>query len=154
MTYEEFEKKVQELGKIYNRCWTVGGDSNVLVYNEIGRVLASISRETPLSFAVHYQAYERLATVMKEDLLDLIIELAKTPIEEREDRKKYYLRHKFLYKCADTRYINIDIHGNMILADKDEGLSMKTKFTQKEIDEIKEKYNTDLKDFEIIEVKE
>lgn len=42
----------------------------------------------------------------------------------------------------------------MILADKNEELSTRTKFTQEEIDGMKKAYNTDLKDFEIIEVKE
>lgn len=55
----------------------------------------------------------------QDKLFDLIVEYAKTPIEERKE-EKYYL----------------------------------VKFSEKEIEEIKKKFDTDLKDFELIEVEE
>lgn len=67
-------------------------------------------------------------------------------------QKKYYLKHRFL-NTEDYNYYFQDKYDGF-LDDKysysqDE---YKSKFTLKEIEEIKEKYNTDLKDFEIIEV--
>ena len=52
-------------------------------------------------------------------LLKKAIELAETPLDEREEEKKYYL-----------------------------------KFTKAEIEELKAKFNTDLTDFEMIEVED
>lgn len=58
------------------------------------------------------------------NMIKAAVEFAETPIEDREEEKKFYLRHQWENK----------------------------KFTLKEIEEIKEKFNTDLADFELVEV--
>ena len=82
------------------------------------------------------------------------MDYAETPLDERQEEKRYYLRHKFL-EIADCNYLNYD-HSlrELNLSDMGQPKSIQTQFTQAEIDEIKEKYDTDLKDFEIIEVTE
>lgn len=88
------------------------------------------------------------------EVIKAAVALAETPLEEREEEKKYYLRHRFLEITACS-YLNRDRElQELNLNDKAQFNDMQTQFTQAEIDEIKEKYNTDLKDFEIIEVKE
>ena len=81
-------------------------------------------------------------------------EYAETPLDERQEEKKYYLRHKFLYSGTNN-YLNY-VHSTKgrTLSSKPQTDYIQTQFTQTEIDEIKEKCHTDLKDFEIIEVKE
>ena len=59
-------------------------------------------------------------------MIKAAMEFAGTPPDEREERKKFYLRHKWENK----------------------------QFTFKEIEEIKEKYDTDLADFELVEVED
>lgn len=87
------------------------------------------------------------------EVIKAAVELAETPPEEREDEKKYYLRHKFL-EYIHCNYLNYDYGVQELnLNDKGQFDNIQTQFTQKEIDEIKEKYDTTLDDFELIEVK-
>ena len=87
------------------------------------------------------------------DLLKKVIELAETPLAEREEEKKYYLKHKFINNYSAKNYINLIATEYVKLSDRlCEDQVFKTKFTKVEIEELKEKFDTDLKDFEIIEV--
>ena len=88
------------------------------------------------------------------DLIKKVIELAETPLEGRREVKKYYLKHRFINELTAQKYININIFGEVTIRDHLESGFFKTKFTKAEIEELKEKFNTDLRDFEIIEVKE
>lgn len=104
----------------------------------------------------YYYAYDKLCNEDKEKLFELLVEYARTPIDEREEEKKYYLKHKWLRclgGCAllheSTKFHTFVLMGGFGEVPKD----YKMKFTQKEIDEIKEKYNTDLSDFEMVEVR-
>ena len=72
---------------------------------------------------------------------------------ERESEKKKYLRHRFL-EANLFNYLNLDYGFQELSLNSKSQIHRQTQFTQKEIDEIKEKYDTDLKDFEIIEVEE
>lgn len=85
------------------------------------------------------------------------IEFAETPIEDREEEKKFWIQHKFMVsknllpvnlvwnKLKDAyRSINLKVDNHIYQA----------QFTFKEYEGIKKKLNTDLKDFELVEVKE
>lgn len=72
---------------------------------------------------------------------------------KREEEKKYYLRHRFL-EAHFFNYLNLNYGFQELFLSSKSQIGKQTQFTQKEIDEIKEKYHTDLKDFEIIEVEE
>lgn len=152
ITYEEFEKEIKRIANAYNLNLEVLDDGEYIIVRLECLICVSIGKYEHYILDTLHSAFSSLKDSPKYELFVICSELAQTPIPKREQKKKFYIKHKFLYKNTDTGYINIDIHGYMILADKEEGLSMRTKFTQKEIDEIKEKYNTDLKDFEIIEV--
>ena len=99
-----------------------------------------------------------------EELLDLCVEYAKTPIEEREEEEKFYLQKiKSFYEVKidkDNMFLILDMDDNSFFLsdvqfyDKYIRGNFKTKFTQQEIDEIKKKYNTDLKEFKQIPVEE
>lgn len=81
------------------------------------------------------------------------VEFAETPPEDREEEKKFYLRHRWLAKWRGSNYLNFELSANYYgLNDKREETWVKTKFTLKEIEEIKEEFDTDLKDFELVEV--
>ena len=90
-----------------------------------------------------------------EELYKLCFEYASTPVEDREDKeKKFYLKHRFLVEVGDCNYLNSD-HSlrEFYLNDKSQSEKIQTQFTLKEIEEIKQKLNTDLADFELVEVK-
>lgn len=88
------------------------------------------------------------------EMLKRIIELAETPLDEREEEKKYYLKHRYINNWGDDTYLNY-VEGNyIILTDKCQNPNYKTKFTKAEIEEFKEKFDTDFNDFELIEVED
>ena len=99
-------------------------------------------------------------TVERPEQLELIkkaIELAETPLAEREEEKKYYLRHRFINYSDAEKYFNYFeyFEKNFIkLNDRREGPHYKTKFTEAEIEGLKEKFDTDLRDFKMIEAEE
>ena len=90
------------------------------------------------------------------NMIKASIEFAETPLEDREEEKKFYLKHKY-FKCIDgnIRYFQIyKPNGNPWLNVMDSTMEYKKQFTLKEIEEIKEKFDTDLADFELVEAEE
>lgn len=101
-----------------------------------------------------------------KDLQDLIVDINNTDLEvvvsyesnaeesskdrPNEKEKKFYLKHRWLEPESES-YLN-ELTSYHYLYGKEERKEFKTKFTLKEIEEIKNKYDTDLKDFELIEV--
>lgn len=90
------------------------------------------------------------------NMIKAAVEFAETAIEDREEERKFYLRHRWLIPIPiDKNYLNHWIGTNEYWLDYDnETKDVQTQFTLKEIDEIKEKFNTDLGNFEMIEVEE
>lgn len=87
------------------------------------------------------------------DMMEAAFAYAKTALKDREKPNKYYLKHRFLYPDSYECFLNYSLYDdNLVLASKNESADYKTQFTQEEVDEIKKKFDTDLKDFEIIEV--
>lgn len=148
MRTKEFIKKVKELGF---RVQELNNIINVCNYEE--RVyLVTIDKHNQFMLDNRCKGYMDLGDYDKSDLLKLCYEYAKTPIEEREEPKKYYLKHKWM-QIDDYNYLTVDLDDNTCCLDDIEGFDWtKNKFTLKEIKEIKEKHNTDLSDFEIVEV--
>ena len=87
-------------------------------------------------------------------LLKKAIELAETPLDEREGEKKYYLKYRFINKYTAVEHIKRVITGEAILSDRHGDLVLQTKFTKAEIEELKKRFNIDLKDFELIEAED
>ena len=89
------------------------------------------------------------------DMIKAAVEFAETPLEDREEEKKFYLRHRWLGNGRESNYLNFEISGLYYsLNTKCKANWAKNKFTNKDIEEIKKKFDTDLKDFELVEVKE
>lgn len=87
-------------------------------------------------------------------LLKKVIELAETPLDKRREEKKYYIKHRFINNCTYLEYINLVTNEGVVLSDRLEDRHYKTKFTKAEIEELKKRFDTDLNDFELIEVEE
>ena len=124
MKTSEFIKKVERLG--YD---TESHELYVRVY--AGHILvASVSEYSVNMITTNF------IELVPNELLDLCVEYAKTPIEERKSEKKYYLR--FPIKVDPTvSYLNYDenISGYSFNNNR-ETYCWKTQFTQKEIDEL------------------
>lgn len=148
MKTKEFIKRIKELGfecvKFDN--WFYLRD---LKFND--NFLAEICINE--SFKVDTGSYEfgMLDQTRKIRLFDLIIEYARTPIEDREEEKKFYLRHRWMGNSW-WKYLNQLDDGSYFIREGDLVPSLKNTFSLKEIEEIKKKFNTELKDFELVEV--
>lgn len=148
MKTKEFIKKVKELGfEIISM-----GDHLDITFNEY--IIAGIYINQMYVMAFHPN--EGMLFKNLDKLFDLLVEYAKTPLNEREEEKKFYLRHRqFNSKPIYKNYLNYWIGTNEYWLDyKNETAEVKTQFTEKEIENIKNYNNTDLKDFKKIEVKE
>lgn len=92
-----------------------------------------------------------------EELYKLCFEYACTPVEDREEEKKYYLRHRWLTEGGFYRFVkhHTKAYGKKYeLASWTFGDTSDMQYTLKEIEEIKKKFDTDLKDFELVEVED
>lgn len=80
------------------------------------------------------------------ELFDLLVEYAKTPIEEREEEKKYHWKLKGGGKLDnDMSHFNYQKSANeWFLSSKTQHLDIATQFTEKEFAELKSKLGIDL----------
>lgn len=150
MKTKEFIKRVAELG-----------------YGvEIGYFNVCVKRLRPDLMLIakvnkKYQYTAEMSSIYEEEdenakeLFLLCAEYARTPIEDREEEKKFYLKISGSFYTGDYVYLNFDKStNNYWLHNNHQSNMYKTQFTQKEIDEIKEKFNTNLEEFEQIPVEE
>lgn len=92
-----------------------------------------------------------------EELYKLCFEYANTPVMDREEEKKFLIKHKYLVSKANCQVNlakNKEKNVYRVINCKVDNLVYQVQFTKKEIEEIKEKFDTDLNDFEIVEVEE
>ena len=120
--------------------------------------IASVNLIRKFEINTNYWAFKNLlAEDEREKVYVLLTRLAETDPQDREEEKRYYLKHRYL----QSSFTNLNDFLSYSASDNKLALSnginfpkYKTHFTLKEIEEIKEKFNTDLEDFEIIEVKD
>lgn len=148
MKTKEFIKKVKELGFEIIRA----GSHIDIMFNDF--IVAGVY--TDQMYVMTFYSHEKLLLTNVDKLFDLLVEYAKTPVDERKEDKKFYLRHRWFKPSPIYKnYLNYWIGNDEYWLDyKNESKEIQTQFTLKEIDEIKEKFNTDLGDFKRSEVKE
>lgn len=66
--------------------------------------------------------------------IELMFEYAKTPLDEREEEKKYRLRMPIAFGDYNLNYLNKRVNGKFMILDKITRERFQDKFTQKEID--------------------
>ena len=152
MKTKEFIKRVEELGYLLSSsyyCWEIRNKKNYLI--------AVVSKDVLYKISTDSAYWDGISDEDKNKLLGLLIEYAKTPIKDREEEKKYYLKHRYL----QSSFTNLNDFLSYSASDNKLALSnginfpkYKTHFTLKEIEEIKEKFDTDLSDYELIKVKD
>ncbi|MDU2574771.1 MAG: hypothetical protein E7C94_02455 [Finegoldia magna] len=150
MKTKEFAKKVKDLGyKIVEGRFDNGAN-----YFKIIRPDGITDSYVAIDKFLEMSVYSNL---VNEELFDLVVEYAKTPIKDREEEKRYYLKHRYL----QSSFTNLNDFLSYSASDNKLALSnginfpkYKTHFTLKEIEEIKEKFDTDLSDYELVKVEE
>ena len=148
MKTKELIKKVKELGFEIIRA----GRHIDIMFNDF--IVAGVYKDQ--MYVMTFYSHEKLLLTNVDKLFDLLVEYAKTPVDERKEDKKFYLRHRWFKPSPIYKnYLNYWIGNDEYWLDyKNESKEIQTQFTLKEIDEIKEKFNTDLGDFKRSEVKE
>lgn len=152
MKTKEFIKKVEELGYSFSSsyyCWEIRNKKNHLI--------AVVSKDVLYKISTDSAYWDVIPDEDKNKLLELIVEFANTPVMDREEEKKFLIKHKYLVsknllpvnlawnKLKDVyRSINLKVDNHIYQA----------QFTFKEYEEIKKKLNTDLADFELVEVED
>ena len=86
MKYSEFEREVEKLGFTHNtRCAEI-------VVKVHGRTVMGVSTNREYIVDSEWDEFQSLHKKTQGELFDLAYQLAKTPLAEREEEKKYYLR--------------------------------------------------------------
>ena len=152
LTTKRFIKEVQNLG------FEVAEYMNVILIRLKSREVALIGKLQIFCVNTEYPSFNNLPEELKEKLYNLIDEYTRTPIEDREEPQKFYL--KFDIKSSDSyHYLNYKEFLNSIeIHNKVNNLNgYKTQFTQKEADELKKKLGVtfiNLKQIPVEEVEE
>ena len=150
MKTKEFIKKVAELGYKINEKNFFDSVICLIISNSFDRKVGYVAKNK--LFEMNIRSDEN----MTEELFDLIVEYANTPVKDREEEKRYYLRHKWLNN-KNTNYLHLNEENNfydLSVYKSLEAWKAQLQFTEKEIEEIKEKFDTGLSDFELVEVEE
>ena len=151
MKTKEFIKKVEILGFKINKNNYCDGTNYFVIQNSFDVTMCHVAINKLFEMDIRFSEY------MSETLVDLVVEYAKTPIEDREEEQKFYLKHRWLTEGGFYRYVkhHTKAYGKKYeLASWTYGDTSDMQYTLKEIEEIKKKFDTDLKDFELIEVEE
>lgn len=148
MTYEEFKKIVEDTER-----YVVTEDINSIFVRNKYYADWSIRIAKTIEECLEFKDF-----IYRSNDIDIIraaLELAGTPLDKREPEKKYYLRHKFLVSTLNVlgTYL-IDRNNVYSLGLLDYYPDHQTQFTKKKIEEIKNKYDVTLEDFELIEVED
>ena len=90
-----------------------------------------------------------------DKLYELCFEYANTPVMDREEKEKeFYLKHKWIKGYAIMYLYRNELNGYCYLGENKCKPHRQRMFTLEEIEELKEKFDTDLSDFELVEVEE
>ena len=150
MKYSEFEREVEKLGFTHNtRCAEI-------VVKVHGRTVMGVSTNREYIVDSEWDEFQSLHKKIQGELFDLAYQLAKTPLAEREEEKRYWLQKipvplldkegekKWLWKYTGAALSNA-FGADTIKVDSK---SYQTIFTESEIAEM------DIAGFEKVEVEE
>ena len=153
MRYKEFKEEIEDWGRKHRYATEVTiEDSHTFVkvgVHEASYIVAHISTRYTFVLGTNWDYVMKIEECARGELFDILVELARTPIEERKEEKKYYVKLPWLGEYS--QYLNFNKPTGMYFtAMKHEYLNCQTKFTMEEIEKLKEKYNLD--SFEVVEV--
>lgn len=130
MKYSEAEKQIKALSSKYD-IYTEDGD---FIVNYKNMLAAWVKNDKRYLFYNDEDFFKKLPFSNK--LYMILSELAITPLDEREEENKYYVKI-----CGGSLgYLNIKTPTNKMIVDsKDDACGIKTKFTDKAIKQLKQR---------------
>lgn len=131
------------------------------IKNSFGEYVARVNRTVMYQINTNFYTWDCLDENVKRKFFDKMVEYAKTPINEREE-EKYFYEHKFIKtRGGNPTYLAIRQRPNykypILQGSYKDIFEYKVEFTDKEMEEAKNKYWICLDDFvkkSIIEVEE
>ena len=140
MKYSEFEREVEKLGFTHSkRCEQVAVKVD-------GQTVMGISTGRKYIVDNEWNKYQQLNETTQGKLFDLAYQLAKTPLEEREEEKLYNVIFPTIQRDGNFIYMaKNNSNGDPLGVDWSDSIYMKrnpTKFafTEQEIKDIDERY--------------
>ena len=125
MKTKEFIKCVEDMGFNISNV-----EGNLRITDDT--TLAWVNRFLEFSIDTEWSDFDYLSEKTKRELFILIVEYASTPLDDREEPKKYLFRIKYTGKYYD--YLNYDsCDEKWYFADKGIGLYNKNEFTLEEL---------------------
>lgn len=106
MKTKKFIKEVEAMGFVIDEY-----EGSICVKTVRHSTLAFITKDKTFAFSNGYDSFCSLGETKKQQLFNLLTEYASTPIEEREEEKKYR------YYLKDTTGLNLN-HGNLLYKQK------------------------------------
>lgn len=148
MNYEELEKRLKEANSKLNITYVPLFNVKAICYGDY--IVIRLENDKPI---IHQGS--EVSNVILYTVLEV---LAKYMLEVEKEPKRYFLQHKWLgsydYKEV-TGVITKDCDGEDYFLDSlQERYPHQQFFTLEEIEEIKKRFDTDLCDFEMVEVEE
>ena len=145
MKYSEFKREVEKLGFTHNRrC-------EEIVVKVGGKTAMGVSTSRKYIVDSEWEKYQELNETTQEQLFDLACQLAKTPLAEREEEKKYHLKLELPIPLEDSpmRWLNQKVGASKYHFGSQENIGdYKTIFTESEVAQM------DLTGLKLIEVKD
>ena len=146
MKYSEFRVEVEGIGLhigVY--------ELNIDVVDKHGDTVGCIAKDVEMSMDTDFEDFRKLPQEKKIFVFESLYKLAKTPLAEREEEKRYWLRFTtptLLKDLIPNGYLNIHRESNelSLSSDKKDTEYFKTIFTESEIAKM------DITGFEKIEV--
>ena len=158
MKYKEFRGTIKTWGEKYGYVTEVGIDE---LYTEVrvesnGELYSNADISNVRSFVldIDWIFFGGIEEHARKKLFDILVDLARTPLEEREPVKKYYLKHKFIKSLDRQTYLtkNEKYFWLTTEIETDEKYADYQQFTLAEIENIEEKFGVTLEDWELVEV--
>lgn len=148
MLTKDFLREVEKLGFIVDKS----DEGYALIENSKNVTVAYVVIDRLYEFDTAYYVFEEIPEPTKKKLFNLLVEYTSTPIDEREKPQKFYLEF-YLIENGGHNFLNYDKTKDVFTLDTYiETSDVQTLFTQKEIDEIKEKFDVTLSDFKQIPI--
>ena len=145
MKYSEFEKEIEKLSFTHNTRFVE------IVVKVHGRTVMGVSTNREYIVDNEWDEFQSLHKKTQGELFDLSYQLAKTPLSEREEEKKYYLKLELPIPLEDSsmQWLNQKVGASKYHFGSQENIrEYKTIFTESEIAQM------DLTGLKPIEVKD
>lgn len=147
MKTKEFVERIKELGFLIEKR-----GKQITITDKDDTPLLTIYNDYIYSMDTVFSAFDELDESDKNKLFKLGYEYASTPLSEREQEKKYYIRLKGA--VGEYHYLNYDIEDNGYFLDDNDNSDIEiTQFTKQDIEQYGLQKFTDSELFELIEVK-